>query len=113
MAAQVESGVLSLIYAASHADGPLKNLACLTTPVDWSEMGLTAIWSDEKHFDVDRLVDTLGIVPLDDTHIGVYVVDVSGHGVPSALLSVSLSRLLTADPASPTLAWPSAAMSTD
>jgi len=26
-------------------------------------MGLTAIWSDEKHFDVDRLVDTLGIVP--------------------------------------------------
>ena len=56
-------GVLSLIYAASHADGPLKNLACLTTPVDWSEMGLTAIWSDEKHFDVDRLVDTLGIVP--------------------------------------------------
>jgi len=56
-------GVLSLIYAASHTDGPLKNLACLTTPVDWSEMGLTAIWSDEKHFDVDRLVDTLGIVP--------------------------------------------------
>ena len=29
-------GVLSLIYAASHPDGPLKNLACLTTPVDWS-----------------------------------------------------------------------------
>ncbi len=56
-------GVLSLIYAASHADGPLRNLACLTTPVDWSEMGLTAIWSDEKHFDVDRLVDTVGIVP--------------------------------------------------
>ncbi len=58
-------GVLSLIYAATHADGPMKNLACLTTPVDWSEMGLTRIWSDEKHFDVDRLVDTLGIVPED------------------------------------------------
>ncbi|MEQ8857434.1 MAG: alpha/beta fold hydrolase [Pseudomonadales bacterium] len=58
-------GVLSLIYAATHTDGPMKNLACLTTPVDWSEMGLTRIWSDEKHFDVDRLVDTLGIVPED------------------------------------------------
>ncbi|MFU8815461.1 MAG: PHA/PHB synthase family protein [Pseudomonadales bacterium] len=56
-------GVLSLIYAATHLDGPLKNLACITTPVNWAEMGLTRIWSDEKHFDVDRLVDTLGIVP--------------------------------------------------
>lgn len=44
--------------------------------------------------------DTLGIVPFDDTKVGVYVVDVSGHGVPSALLSVSLSRLLTNDPTS-------------
>ncbi len=58
-------GVLSLIYAATHPDGPMKNLACLTTPVDWSKMGLTRIWSDERHFDVDRLVDTLGIVPKD------------------------------------------------
>ena len=58
-------GVLSLIYAASHTDGPLKNLVCLTTPVNWAEMGLTRIWSDEKHFDVDRLVDTLGVIPQD------------------------------------------------
>jgi polyhydroxyalkanoate synthase len=56
-------GVLSLIYTATHLDGPVKNLACLTTPVNWAEMGLTRIWSDERHFDVDRLVDTLGIVP--------------------------------------------------
>ena len=27
-------GVLSLIYAATNADGPLKNLVCLTTPID-------------------------------------------------------------------------------
>lgn len=58
-------GTLSLIYAASHPDGPLKNLVCLTTPVDWSKMGLAQIWSDERHFDVDRLVDTLGIIPQD------------------------------------------------
>ncbi len=47
--------------------------------------------------------DTLGIVPLDATKVGVYVVDVSGHGVPSALMSVSLSRLLSADPGSSVL----------
>lgn len=56
-------GVLSLIYAATHADGPLKNLVCLTTPVDWHEMGLFRQWCDERFFDVDRLVDTVGIIP--------------------------------------------------
>ncbi len=56
-------GVLSLIYAATHADGPLKNLVCLTTPVDFSKMELTRVWQDPRYFDVDRLVDTLGIVP--------------------------------------------------
>jgi len=47
--------------------------------------------------------DTLGIVRLDDRSVGVYVVDVSGHGVPSALLSVSLSRVLTSEPTSSVL----------
>ncbi|MBZ5590227.1 MAG: SpoIIE family protein phosphatase [Acidobacteriia bacterium] len=39
--------------------------------------------------------DTLNVVPLDDRHVGVFVVDVSGHGVPAALLSVTVSRLLS------------------
>lgn len=38
--------------------------------------------------------DCFDIIPLDDTHVGLYVVDVSGHGVRSALLSVTLTRLL-------------------
>jgi polyhydroxyalkanoate synthase len=58
-------GVLSVIYAATHSDGPLKNLVCLTTPIDWHKMGLNQIWSDRRYFDVDRLVDTLGIIPAD------------------------------------------------
>ena len=56
--------------------------------------------------------DTLGIVPLDETRVGVYVVDVSGHGVPSALLSVTLSRLLTAEPSSSVL-WTTDAGATE
>ncbi len=58
-------GVLSLIYASLNPDGPLKNLACMTTPVNWHEMGLFRLWSDERYLDVDKLVDTLGIVPAD------------------------------------------------
>ncbi len=58
-------GVLSVIYAATHAQGPLKNLVCLTTPIDWHQMGLTQVWQDRRYFDVDRLVDTLGVIPAD------------------------------------------------
>ena len=41
--------------------------------------------------------DMLNVVTLDDTHVGFYVLDVSGHGVRSALLSVALTRLMTPD----------------
>jgi phosphoserine phosphatase RsbU/P len=39
--------------------------------------------------------DGLNIIPLGDGKVGLYILDVSGHGVASALLSVTLSRLLT------------------
>lgn len=38
--------------------------------------------------------DTLGLFRIDDRHLGFYVLDVSGHGVPSALLAVQASRSL-------------------
>jgi sigma-B regulation protein RsbU (phosphoserine phosphatase) len=46
--------------------------------------------------------DGLNVVTLDDRRVGLYVLDVSGHGVASALLSVTLSRLLSSprDPSS-------------
>jgi sigma-B regulation protein RsbU (phosphoserine phosphatase) len=39
--------------------------------------------------------DGLNIVPLGDGKVGLYILDVSGHGVASALLSVTLCRLLS------------------
>ncbi len=39
--------------------------------------------------------DGLNIIPLGDARVGLYILDVSGHGVASALLSVTLSRLLS------------------
>ena len=39
--------------------------------------------------------DILNVFPLaDGRHVGLYLLDVSGHGVPAALLSVTLSRML-------------------
>ena len=46
--------------------------------------------------------DALNLCQIQDRHVCLYVLDVSGHGVPSALLSVTVARALTpsADPAS-------------
>ena len=46
--------------------------------------------------------DGLNVIPLGDGKVGLYILDVSGHGVASALLSVTLSRLLSppSDPSS-------------
>jgi polyhydroxyalkanoate synthase len=56
-------GVLSLLYASIHAEGPVKNLICFTTPIDFREMTLFQNFADRRYFDVDRLVDTVGNVP--------------------------------------------------
>jgi len=39
--------------------------------------------------------DSLNLFAFDDRYLGVYVLDVSGHGVPAALLSVTVSRSLS------------------
>ena len=56
-------GMLSVIYTALHPDGPVKNLVCFTTPIDFRKMELFRAMADPRHFDVDRLVDSVGIVP--------------------------------------------------
>ena len=43
--------------------------------------------------------DIFNIFPVDDHQVGFYLLDVSGHGVPAAMLSVTLSMLLRPDSA--------------
>ena len=60
--------------------------------------GLEFAWTFEP---CDQLAgDMLNIVPLGDGLVAVYVLDVSGHGVPAALLAVAAARALSqsADP---------------
>ncbi len=56
-------GVLSLLWASLHPEPPLKNLVTFTTPVDFSKMELFSNWSDQRYFDVDRLVENFGNCP--------------------------------------------------
>jgi len=47
--------------------------------------------------------DTLNVFPLPDHQLGLYMLDVSGHGVSAALLSVTLHRVLSPRPNGPSL----------
>ena len=42
--------------------------------------------------------DTLNVFRLDSEHLGLYLLDVSGHGASAAMLSVALHRILTPVP---------------
>ena len=65
-----QGGTLSTLYAAAHPDAPLKNLILLTTPVDFADCGLYTTWLDPRHFNVDRVVDALGLVPAEMLNMG-------------------------------------------
>lgn len=47
--------------------------------------------------------DSLNVFQLDPRHVALYLVDVSGHGVSAALLSVAISRALQPVPGRPSL----------
>jgi PAS domain S-box-containing protein len=42
--------------------------------------------------------DSLNVLSLDDQHVALYILDVSGHGVAAALLSVTLTHMLSVVP---------------
>ena len=65
--------------------------------------GARAAW---RYVPCDELAgDTLNVVTLDERMTGLFVLDVSGHGVPSSLLSVTLSRLLSGTRESSSALW--------
>jgi polyhydroxyalkanoate synthase len=57
--------ILTTIYASMRPDDGLRNMLLLTAPLDFSKpQSLTfARWTDEKHFDVDRVLATFGNMP--------------------------------------------------
>lgn len=57
--------IITTIYAAVHPDDGLRNLLLLTAPLDFSNRnGLTfARWTDERYFDVDKVLAEFGNMP--------------------------------------------------
>jgi polyhydroxyalkanoate synthase subunit PhaC len=57
--------ILTTVYAALRPDDGLRNLMLLTAPLDFSnKQGLTfARWTDEKYFDVEKVLAAFGNMP--------------------------------------------------
>ena len=57
--------ILTTIYAAVRPDEGLRNLLLLTAPLDFTDRAhLTfARWTDEKYFDVEKVLDVFGNMP--------------------------------------------------
>ncbi len=56
-------GPLSACFIALHPEAPLANFVNMAGPIDFSKTGLFGCWLGPKHFNVDRVVDTLGQMP--------------------------------------------------
>ncbi|RXT06252.1 class III poly(R)-hydroxyalkanoic acid synthase subunit PhaC [Ammoniphilus sp. CFH 90114] len=63
-------GTITSMYAALHSSTPICNIIFMATPIDFSDAGLFTKWLDESHFPIDKLVDTLGIIPPDLIDLG-------------------------------------------
>ncbi len=57
--------ILTTIYAALRADDGLRNLILLTAPLDFSDKEKLTFgrWTDEKYFDVDKVLAAFGNMP--------------------------------------------------
>jgi polyhydroxyalkanoate synthase subunit PhaC len=58
-------GVLSLLYVAGHPGPPVRNLAVMATPIDFTRMGPMVTMVQEGRLGPDDLVDETGNVPAD------------------------------------------------
>jgi len=56
-------GTMTSIFASLYTDLPIRNIIFLTSPFDFSDAGLYTNWLKEEYFNLDKMVDTLGIIP--------------------------------------------------
>jgi polyhydroxyalkanoate synthase subunit PhaC len=63
-------GTMTSIFAALHPELPIRNLIFMTSPFDFADTGLFTNWLDERYFNVDKMVDTLGIIPGETIDLG-------------------------------------------
>lgn len=67
----------------------------LLPPPSLKELGVSCSWCFRPSSYMSG--DIFNFFPVDDRHLGFYLLDVSGHGVPAAMFSVGLSLMMTPD----------------
>jgi len=56
-------GTMSAMFTSLHQE-LIRTFILMAAPIDWSNKeSLLQVWSDEKYFDVDKIVDTFGNAP--------------------------------------------------
>ena len=60
---------LGACYAALYPEA-VKNFVNMAGPIDFKQAGLFTTWLDQRHFDIDKLVDTFGGLPSDMVRVG-------------------------------------------
>lgn len=63
-------GTMAAIFTALHPQLPIRNLLLMTSPFDFSDAGLYTNWLDKRYFNLDKVVDTLGMIPHDMIDFG-------------------------------------------
>lgn len=55
-------GTMSTMYTSLYPE-QVRNLILMAAPIDFNDNGLLSLWSNEKYFDVDGLIDAYGNCP--------------------------------------------------
>jgi polyhydroxyalkanoate synthase subunit PhaC len=66
-------GIMAALYAARHADAPVRNLVLMATPIDFGEMGAMVAALREGRLSAEDLIDHTGNVPADVLYSGFYM----------------------------------------
>jgi polyhydroxyalkanoate synthase len=56
-------GTMTAIFASLHPQLPIRNIIFMTSPFDFADAGLFTNWLNEKYFNLDKMVDTMGVIP--------------------------------------------------
>ncbi|MGF1776316.1 SpoIIE family protein phosphatase [Vibrio nomapromontoriensis] len=86
---QLDSAYATIRQDLDSAGDFIRQLLPSRTSFEHASMAYTSIPSAQVGGDI------LGYFPLDEDHVGFYLLDVSGHGVASALLSFSVHQTLS------------------
>jgi polyhydroxyalkanoate synthase len=56
-------GTMTSVFAALYPELPIRNLIFMTSPFDFEDSGSYGEMLNEKYFNIDKVVDTLGVIP--------------------------------------------------